>query len=118
MKFNEYTFGCHGIPERCFKINEKHMPFCARCLGASIGHISSALCFFFYYLPSIYFSFLGLMIMFSDWYLQNTLEKYHSNFFRLITGIIGGYSMGIIIWKTINFLIKTAGNSGLAQAGF
>ena len=108
MKFNEYTLGCHGIPERCFKINEKHMPFCARCLGACIGHISSTLCYFFYFLPSIYFSLLGLIIMFGDWYFQNSLEKYHSNIMRLVTGIIGGFSMGIIIWGIIDFIIKSS----------
>jgi uncharacterized membrane protein len=107
MKLSEYTLGCHGIPERCFSINKKHMPFCARCLGASIGHISSAICFFWYYLPSFYIAVLGLGVMFADWYLQNTLKKYHSNLMRLATGIIGGFSMGIILWSSIGFILKS-----------
>lgn len=106
MKLSDYTFGCHGIPERCFVINKKHMPFCARCLGASIGHISSALFYFFYFLPSLYFAVIGLILMFADWYLQNTIKKYHSNLMRLVTGIVGGFSMGIIIWKIIDLIIK------------
>ncbi len=101
-----FTFGCHGIPERCFKIKNKHLPFCARCLGASIGHILCVLCYFFYILPAVYLSFLGLSLMLLDWYLQNSIKLYHSNLMRLITGTIGGFSMGIILWKVIEFGIK------------
>ena len=106
MKLSDYTFGCHGIPDRCFKIKGKHLPFCARCLGASIGHILCAVMFFFYSLPALYFSLIGLIIMFADWTLQNKLNLYHSNIMRLITGIIGGYSVGLIIWTLIEFGIK------------
>lgn len=105
MHLKEYSFGCHGIPERCFKINNKHMPFCARCLGASIGHISCALVYVFYLLPSFQWSILGCIIMFLDWYVQNTLNWYQSNILRLLTGIIGGFAIGIVIWKTMQFLI-------------
>jgi uncharacterized membrane protein len=106
MKLDDFTLGCHGIPDRCYKINDKHMPFCARCLGASIGHIFCAVCYFFYFLPSFYFSIIGLALMLADWYFQNSLHKYHSNFMRLLTGTIGGFSMGIIIWKTVDFILK------------
>ena len=32
--------------------------------------------------------------------------KYYSNLMRLVTGIVGGFSMGIIIWKIIDLIIK------------
>ena len=106
MKFSDYTFGCHGIPERCFKLKGKHLPFCARCLGASIGHILCPLIYFLYCLPTLLFSPIGLIVMFTDWTLQNKLKLYHSNILRFITGIIGGYSVGLIIWTIIDFGIK------------
>jgi uncharacterized membrane protein len=102
MRLKEINFGCHGIPERCFKIGGRHMLFCARCLGVSIGHIGAAISFFLATLPPAYFAVIGLIIMFGDWCLQNTFKIYHNNFSRLITGIIGGYAVGILIWLGID----------------
>ena len=48
----------------------------------------------------------GLAIMFADWYLQNKWKLYHSNLMRLVTGIAGGYAMGLIIWTIVALLIK------------
>lgn len=105
MKFYDISLGCHGIPERCFKIRDKHLPFCARCLGASIGHIGAAINFFLGAMLPLFFSPLGLTLMFIDWFLQNKYRLYHSNITRLITGIIGGYSVGLIIWYVIKFIL-------------
>ena len=85
------------------------MPFCARCLGASIGHLSCAVCYFIFTLPAFYFSLLGLAALYADWYSQNTLKLYHSNLMRLVTGIAGGFGMGIIIWKVVDLIIKFLG---------
>jgi uncharacterized membrane protein len=87
----------------------RHMPFCARCLGASIGHLSCAVCYFIFALPVFYFSLLGLAVLYADWYSQNTLKLYHSNLMRLVTGIAGGFGMGIIIWKVVDLIIKFLG---------
>ena len=105
MKFSEITLGCHGIPDRCFKFHGKHLPFCARCLGASIGHIGAAINFFVAQMLPLFFAPVGLAIMFIDWILQNKYNIYHSNISRLFTGIIGGYSVGLIIWSLIRFLL-------------
>lgn len=86
------------------------MPFCARCLGASIGHVSSLLIYIFFSLPAIYFSFIGLAVMYADWALQNK-AVYHSNIMRLITGITGGLAMGVIIWSIVDFIIKFISHS-------
>ncbi len=86
------------------------MPFCARCLGASIGHLSCAVCYFIFTLPVFYFALLGLAILYADWYSQNTLKLYHSNLMRLVTGIAGGFGMGIIIWKVVDLIIKFLGS--------
>jgi len=106
MKLNDIHLGCHGIPERCFKIKGKHMAFCSRCLGASIGHLGAAASFFIGGMLPIYFFPIGLGIMLGDWYLQNKYKLYHSNVSRLGTGIIGGYSVGLVIWWLIEFCYR------------
>lgn len=105
MKLYDISLGCHGIPERCFKVRNKHLPFCARCLGASIGHIGAAINFFIGPMLPLYFAPIGMSIMFIDWVFQNKYKFYHSNFSRLITGVVGGYAVGIIIWFAVNTLI-------------
>lgn len=104
MKY--YSLACHGIPERCFKINGKHMPLCARCVGASIGHILSAAIYFFYFLPPLHYPLIGFVIIFIDWLMQNRFLCYHSNYMRLTTGIIGGVSVGILSWKIVDTLVR------------
>jgi uncharacterized membrane protein len=79
------------------------MPFCARCLGTAIGHVFSLVQFIFFPLWPIWVALIGLAVMLLDWYLQNQLKLYHSNFSRLITGTLGGYAVGLIIWTTIQF---------------
>jgi uncharacterized membrane protein len=104
LNMTNFSFGCHGIPERCFKIKGRPMAFCARCLGVSIGHILAIINFIFFRLiPPLFIPF-GLVIIYSDWLIQNKFKLYHSNISRLITGTIGGYSVGLIIWWTIKFL--------------
>jgi len=105
MKLNDLTFGCHGIEDRCYKFKGKAMPFCARCLGASIGHLAAAVNYFTLAMLPIWTAPIGLLILLTDWYLQNQKHSYHSNLSRLITGIIGGYSVGLIIWFIIDKLI-------------
>ncbi len=98
---NNYTFGCHGIPERCYKFKGVQMPFCARCLGTAIGHVISLFQFIFFPLWSVWFALIGLCIMLLDWYLQNQVKLYHSNSLRLVTGLFGGYSVGLLIWTCV-----------------
>ena len=106
LRLSEISFGCHGIPGRCFKVNGQHLPFCARCAGACIGHIGGAINFFVAPMLSLVFCPLGLAIMFADWLLQNKYTVYHSNLSRFITGIIGGYSVSLVIWWVVAFVIE------------
>jgi len=105
VKLSNYSFGCHGIPRRCFVIKGKPMPFCARCLGTSVGHIGSLLGYLLFTLPSIPIAVSGLLVMYADWLVQNKLTIYHSNLMRLCTGILGGFGMGSLIWKAVSWII-------------
>lgn len=91
-------FGCHGIPERCFTYKGKPMPFCARCLGASIGHIGALLLFVTGHLPGLLVAATGIAIMGIDWSLQNWAGIMSTNPRRLVTGVMGGLGVGVFIW--------------------
>jgi len=96
-------FGCHGIPERCLSLNGKPMPFCARCLGASIGHMGAFLLFATRNLPTLAISLIFIAAMGVDWSLQKWFGMMSNNNRRLVTGILGGMGVGAIIWKTLSF---------------
>jgi uncharacterized membrane protein len=97
------NFGCHGIPERCFYYKGRRMPFCSRCLGCSIGHVVSFFVFSFGTLPSLWIATVMMMIMLIDWSLQYFLQIMSNNKRRLFTGLLGGFGMGVFIWKTLQF---------------
>lgn len=99
------TFGCHGITNRCFKINGLPMPFCARCLGSAIGHVLCIFNFFLFPLFPLWISGIGLLIMLIDWCFQNKIKLYHSNISRLITGILGGYAVARVGLHVIMIII-------------
>lgn len=100
------NLGCHKIPDRCFSIKEKTMPFCARCLGCSIGHVISLVLFLFGKLPSFLIAFILIIPLGIDWSVQKFFGIMSNNNRRLITGILGGFGVGVIIWKVILLLIE------------
>ena len=100
------NFGCHGIPERCLTIKGKKMKICARCFGTNIGHILSFILFIVGLLPPWYYAVACMCIMLADWSLQTFFQITSTNTRRLITGIIGGFGMGCIIWSGIGKIIN------------
>jgi uncharacterized membrane protein len=96
-------FGCHGIPERCLFFNGKPMPFCARCLGASIGHIGAFLLFLTGNLPTLSISLIFIATMGFDWSLQKMFGIMSNNNRRLVTGVLGGMGVGAVIWSTLSY---------------
>jgi uncharacterized membrane protein len=93
--------GCHGIPERCFSFKGKLMPFCARCLGASLGHIVAFVLFVSGLLPGIIIAIALILIMGVDWSLQKWFGIMSTNPRRLVTGIFGGFGVGVVVWTGI-----------------
>jgi uncharacterized membrane protein len=102
------NLGCHGIPERCLTIKGKRMRICARCFGSNIGHILAIILFIVRQLPPWYYSIACMSIMLIDWSFQTFFKIMSNNARRLITGIIGGFGIGCLIWegiaKVISFL--------------
>ena len=83
-------WNCHGIPERCFEINGKHMQICARCLGAFVGVYLSATLSLFNVTPPVIASVALIAVILIDWGLQNYFGILSTNRRRLVTGIMGG----------------------------
>ena len=111
--------GCHQIHERSFSIKGTPFPICARCTGVLAGNIIAYSMFFFYSMP-LEFCIFGCFIMFADWYLQYLGIRKSTNIRRLITGIIGGYSLTtafLIIIKKLGLFGLTITIISLVFAG-
>ena len=104
------NLGCHGITERCLTVNGKQMKICARCFGSCIGHVFSFILFIFGLLQPWYYSVICVCLMLVDWSLQEFFEIMSNNTRRVITGVLGGFGIGCLIWggiaKIINILIN------------
>lgn len=57
-----------------------------------VGNIAAYIGFFLY-APLPEYCILGCAVMFLDWFIQYTGIRQSTNIRRLITGIIGGYSL-------------------------
>jgi uncharacterized membrane protein len=99
------NFGCHQIPDRCFYFRGKPMLFCSRCFGCSIGHILSFILFLFGYLPSYLIAFILIIPLGIDWSIQRFFDILSNNYRRFVTGILGGLGIGVIIWKSVEFVM-------------
>ena len=97
--------GCHQNPERSFFIRGKQFPICARCTGVLIGNIMAYICFFICVPPPEY-CLIGCAVMFVDWYIQYIKLCKSTNMRRLITGIIGGYSLATLYCYIIKKIIE------------
>ena len=95
--------GCHQLPERSFFVKDYQFPICARCTGVLLGNIIGLVGAFVYIL-NWRTLVLGCSIMFLDWHLQFIRLVKSTNTRRLITGIIGGYSLTSIYMIVLQFI--------------
>lgn len=82
------------------------MPVCARCFGASIGHVFSFVLFCIGALPPFSLCLLFMLLIFTDWFLQEQFGIMSTNSRRFVTGVIGGIGVGAIWWTGFNYLIR------------
>lgn len=94
---------CHQRPERCFIINGKPMPICARCTGVYSGLIIGLLIPII--IPLIYsidvnILFLILIIslipMALDGVTQLIKIRESNNYLRFLTGFLAGMFLGVV----------------------
>lgn len=80
------------------------MPFCARCLGAVIGHVLSFLLLVLGALPSLWIAAMMAGLMLLDWGLQEGFGVMSTNPRRLATGVLGGAGVGIFYWVFLRWM--------------
>jgi len=97
-------YGCHQLACRSYFIKNYQLPVCARCTGVLIGSIA-AYAIFAFWSPPLLLCLAGAAIMFTDWLIQHLKIKFSTNKRRLITGILGGYSLASIFCTIIKQLI-------------
>lgn len=73
------------------------MPFCARCLGASIGHLVCISLALSGHVASLWTSSALLALMLLDWGLQRFFGLMSTNPRRLVTGIAGGFAINSML---------------------
>lgn len=98
--------GCHKLPDRSFTFRGKPMPFCARCFGASVGHVFSFILFCLSLLPPLGLCVFFMFIIFLDWSFQKWFGIMSTNSRRFLSGVIGGMGVGSILWTFLAYLAK------------
>lgn len=82
------------------------MPMCARCFGASIGHMLALVLFILHLLPTFLTSSLLVAVMLADWTLQYCKILRSTNPRRFVTGILGGLGVGSVIWIALSYAVS------------
>lgn len=98
--------GCHQMPERSFFYKGCQFPVCARCTGVFIGQTCALAALIAKARVTLPCCVGMLSVMGTDWLLQYTGILESTNRRRLITGILGGFS---VIYLYYHFLKIAAG---------
>ncbi|MDR1329471.1 MAG: DUF2085 domain-containing protein [Oscillospiraceae bacterium] len=96
--------GCHQMPERSFRWRGRSFPICTRCTGVLIGNVI-AYALFLMWAPPWWVCVTGCAVIFADWLVQQLKVRESTNPRRLITGIIGGYSLSTLYCAAIKIAL-------------
>lgn len=108
MQLGAYA-GCHQLPERSFFLKGYQFPVCARCCGVLVGELLALVVPTKHKKKRLILSFVLLLVMFVDWFVQFLGIKESTNKRRFATGLGGGFgswSIHIMLLKKI-FAPKT-----------
>lgn len=97
---------CHQLPERSFFYKGKQFPVCARCTGVFFGQSAAIILAVLRVKVDYKKSFLLLMIMGFDWFIQAVHLKESTNFRRAVTGFLGGLGLVCIYVNTLQRVIR------------
>lgn len=97
--------GCHQMPERSFFIKGMQFPVCARCTGVIIGQTVAAVVVACGKKPCKS-AFCGCVVMLIDWLVQRLGIKESTNPRRLVTGLLGGFGLGIFYFSAFRKLLS------------
>jgi len=102
---NIFASSCHQLPERSFFFKKWQFPVCARCTGTYIGNVLAVICAFFF-IPRPEYLLVGCAVILTDWLVQFTGIRDSTNPRRLLTGIVGGYSLMSLLISLAVFAAK------------
>lgn len=105
MMYIGYRSGCHQRADRSFFYKDRKFPICARCTGVIIGNLL-AIPFYLLYGVNLLLCFIFASIMFFDWLIQYIKICESTNGRRLVTGILGGYSVMTIQITIVIKIVK------------
>jgi len=101
MEWFAKYWGCHQMAYRSFSFGNYQCPLCARCTGILLGEIVGIILAFI--TPSYWQTIFLLVPMAADGLTQLSGRRLSTNFLRLTTGLLGGYS----IVTVLAFAVKT-----------
>ncbi|MBO5476877.1 MAG: DUF2085 domain-containing protein [Clostridia bacterium] len=101
-----HRMGCHQMEERSFSFRGYQFPVCARCTGVLIGELISIILIILNIKLNIICSFILLLIMGLDWFIQYVKILESNNIRRLLTGISGGIGLTFIYYYIFIILIE------------
>lgn len=98
--------GCHQIPERSFFYRGKQFPVCARCTGVLLGQTIALILGILRVYVNYGVSFVLLLVMGFDWFIQEIRIKESTNIRRFITGFMGGFGLFCIYINVLHKAFK------------
>ncbi|TCP69048.1 DUF2085 domain-containing protein [Baia soyae] len=101
-----YVVPCHRKASRCFHVNGKPMPICARCLSILVGYLWLPV---FLLLPFPVPWWLGFLLQIPtliDGVTQLVKFRESTNTLRCVTGLLSGIGMSILATHFISLLLE------------
>ncbi|RKM62831.1 MULTISPECIES: DUF2085 domain-containing protein [unclassified Butyrivibrio] len=106
-------FGCHCRSDRSFYYKGHQFPICARCTGELIGVLSSVILFWFWK-PSVLISFIMMIPLIADGFIQRLTSYESTNLRRVITGVLFGIGIMALLAHSTIFAFKFGYDYGLS----
>ena len=108
-------FGCHTKPDRSFFYHGRQFPICARCTGELCGILLTFISFWLWH-PDIMISFILMIPMLIDGFVQRLTSYESNNIKRFITGLLFGIGLTVIFLISVVYTFKQWYNYGMQVA--
>ncbi|MDQ0416761.1 putative membrane protein [Croceifilum oryzae] len=101
-----YIVPCHRKISRCFHVNGKPMPICARCLSILLGYLWLPILLLLPFPIPWWLGFILQIPMLIDGFTQLQELRESTNRLRCLTGLLSGIGLSILVVYFIRFLLE------------